>query len=122
MKRLMIIDDSSVIRKVAKHVLSKPDLVVVEAASGKEALALCAEQMPDTILCDVSLVDMEVVHFIAEVKKIKGASQPQIVVNHHEVNLPVIMRAKRAGATGFILKPFNRPTLLKRFRELNMAA
>ena len=47
MKRCMIGDDSSVIRKVAKRILGGPDMVVVEAGGGREALAMCAADMPD---------------------------------------------------------------------------
>lgn len=122
MKRLMIVDDSSVIRKVAKHVLGKPDVAIVEAGSGQEALSLCKEHMPDIIVCDVTLPDMMFIDFINSVKEMAEEAMPKIVVNHHEMNLPVIMKAKRAGAAGFLLKPFNRPTLLERFENLGLAA
>ena len=42
MKRCMFVDDSSVIRKVAKRILGGPDLLVVEAATGYDALDMCA--------------------------------------------------------------------------------
>lgn len=122
MKRLMIVDDSSVIRKVAKHVLGNPDIAIVEAESGKRALALCAEHLPDVIVCDVTLPDMTFLEFITSVKDVAEGNMPKILVNHHEVNLPVIMKAKRAGASGFILKPFNRPTLLQSFEQSGLAA
>ncbi len=122
MKRLMIVDDSSVIRKVAKHVLGKPGLAIVEAETGKEAISLCKEHMPDIIVCDVTLPDMVFVDFINSVKELAGPKMPKILVNHHEMNLPVIMKAKRAGAAGFLLKPFNRPSLLERFEEYGLAA
>lgn len=122
MKRLMIVDDSNVIRKVAKHVLGKPDVAIVEAESGKQALKLCAEHLPDIIVCDVTLPDMTFLEFITNLKEVSGGQMPKILVNHHEVNLPVIMKAKRAGASGFILKPFNRPTLLQSFQQLGLAA
>ena len=46
---------------------------------------------------------------------------PQIAICLTEVDIGAIMRAKRAGANGFILKPFNRAQLLERFRLLSAA-
>ena len=46
MKRCMFVDDSSVIRKVAKRILGGPDMIVVEAGSGLEALDMCRPRCP----------------------------------------------------------------------------
>ena len=45
--------------------------------------------------------------------------KPRIMVCLTEVDIGAIMRAKRAGAEGYLLKPFNRPQLSQRFRSLN---
>ena len=58
MKRCMFVDDSSVIRKVAKRILGGPDMLVIEAASGLDALDMCAADMPDIIVVDGALPDM----------------------------------------------------------------
>jgi len=52
----------------------------------------------------------------------EGAVKPQILISLVEVDVASIMRAKRAGAQGYLLKPFNRPQLLERFRVLKIAA
>lgn len=122
MKRCMIVDDSSVIRKVAKRILGSSDIVVIEAGSGGEALSLCAAEMPDAIMVDVSLPDMSADDFIRKAVAIECATPPSIAVCLSEVDIGTIMRAKRAGAKGYILKPFNRGQLLERFRQLQLAA
>jgi two-component system chemotaxis response regulator CheY len=119
MKRCMIVDDSSVIRKVAKRILGGPDLLVVEAASGRDALEMCAADMPDTIVVDGTLPDMSTDDFIREAVAISGPVKPTIAVCMAEMHLGAIMRAKRAGAKGYILKPFNRTQLLERFRAIH---
>ncbi|TIU51063.1 MAG: response regulator, partial [Mesorhizobium sp.] len=48
--------------------------------------------------------------------------KPQILISLVELDIASIMRAKRAGAQGYLLKPFNRPQLLERFRALKIAA
>ena len=56
--------------------------------------------------------------FIQRVRAIETPVKPQIVLCLIEVDIGAIMRAKRAGAQGYLLKPFNRSQLLERFRQL----
>lgn len=122
MKRCMFIDDSSVIRKVAKRILNGPDMLVIEVDNGADALDMCATDMPDIIVVDGGLPDMSAEDFIRRVRSIPSLVKPQIVVSLIEVDIGAIMRAKRAGAQGYLLKPFNRPQLLERFRQFDTAA
>lgn len=122
MKRCMFVDDSSVIRKVAKRILGGPDMLVVEASSGYEALEMCSADMPDIIVVDGDLPDISAEEFIRRVRAIETPIVPQIAICLLEVDLGRIMRAKRAGAQGYLLKPFNRAQLLERFRLLQAAA
>ena len=121
MKRCMFVDDSSVIRKVAKRILGGSDMLVVEAGSGLEALDMCQAQMPDIIVVDSALPDMLAAEFIQRVRGIQGQVKTQIILSVVEVDVGAIMRAKRAGADGYLLKPFNRSQLLERFRQLQAA-
>ena len=77
--------------------------------------------MPDIIVVDGSLHDMSAVEFIRRVRAIEAPVRPQIAICLTEVDIAAIMRAKRAGAQGYLLKPFNRPQLLERFRSLQAA-
>lgn len=122
MKRCMFVDDSAVIRKVAKRILGGPDLKIIEAATGFDAIAMCATDMPEIIVVDGALPDMSAVEFIRRVRAIDCSFKPQIAICLTEVDIGAIMRAKRAGAQGYLLKPFNRPQLLDRFRLLQAAA
>jgi two-component system chemotaxis response regulator CheY len=121
MKRCMFVDDSSVIRKVAKRILGGP-MIVIEAASGYDALEMCMHDMPDIIVVDAALPDLSAEEFIRRVRAIQGPVKPQIAICLTEVDIGAIMRAKRAGAQGYLLKPFNRPQLLQRFRSLELVA
>jgi two-component system, chemotaxis family, chemotaxis protein CheY len=122
MKRCMIVDGSSVIRKVARRILAGPEMAIVEAAHGDEALALCAADVPDVIIVDHALADMDVVDFIQRAMTIDPEFKPHVVLCMTEFDVGAMMRAKRAGAKGYILKPFNRPQLLERFRQMDLAA
>lgn len=122
MKRCMVVDDSSVIRKVATRILSGSGVQTVEAATGAQALSMCAAQMPDFIIVDNGLSDMAVADFIRHAMAIDDAIRPDIVVCMTRMDVGAIMRAKRAGARGYILKPFDRQQLIERIRELQVAA
>ena len=121
MKRCMFVDDSSVIRKVAKRILGGPDMVVVEAGSGLEALDMCQADMPNIIVVDSVLPDMSAVEFIQRARGILAEVKPQFLISLVEVDIGAIMRAKRAGAHGYLLKPFNRAQLVERFRQMQAA-
>ncbi|TIP99198.1 MAG: response regulator [Mesorhizobium sp.] len=122
MKRCMFIDDSSVIRKVAKRILGGSDMLVIEAASGLDAVEMCTADMPDIIVVDGALPDMQAEDVIRRIRAMEGPIQPQMLISLVEVDVASIMRAKRAGAQGYLLKPFNRPQLLESFRSLRFAA
>lgn len=121
MKRCLFVDDSSVIRKVAKRILGS-DMIVVEASTGVEAAEICADNMPDVIVIDGGLTDIQAVDLIRRIRAIESPVKPQILVSLVEVDVAAIMRAKRAGAQGYLLKPFNRAQLLESFRFLKIAA
>lgn len=122
MKRCMFVDGSSVIRKVAKRILGGPDMIVIEADTGAGAIEMCAAEMPDVIVVDGSLPDMETAAFIRTVRSIQSSVTPQVLISLVEMDIGAIMRAKRAGAQGYLLKPFNRGQLIERFRTLEIAA
>jgi two-component system, chemotaxis family, chemotaxis protein CheY len=122
MKRCMIVDGSSVIRKVARRILEGPGVTVVDASHGEEALSMCMAQMPDVIVVDSLMPDMDATEFIRRVSLLQPDRKPDVVLCMSQLDVGTIMRAKRAGAKGYILKPFNRPQLLERLREMNLAA
>ncbi|WP_367718318.1 response regulator [Nitratireductor sp. GISD-1A_MAKvit] len=122
MARCLIVDDSSVIRKVAKRILTSAEMMVTEAASGEEALDLSAHEMADIIIVDSSLPDMEPSELIRRLMAMPADFKPHILLCLVELDLGAIMRAKRAGAQGYMLKPFTRTQLLEQFRELQTAA
>ncbi|WP_157018711.1 response regulator [Mesorhizobium xinjiangense] len=122
MKRCMVVDDSSIIRKVVKRILGSPEMAVLEANNGSDALAMCAAEMPDSILVDGVLPDMATTEFIKSVRAMPESRNVRILVSMLAFDIGAIMRAKRAGAQGYMLKPFNRSQLMERFRELQAAA
>ena len=118
MKRCLIVDDSAVIRKVAKRILSTETLRILEAESGAMGLAVCRSELPEFIILDGTLPDYTPTEFVTTLKSwIEPERMPIVLVLVHELDIVPIMRAKRAGAAGYLLKPFDRESLIARFNE-----
>ncbi len=120
MKIVAVVDDSPVIRKVARRLIEDFGFVVVEAPDGQSALHLCNANMPDAILLDWDLPDMsglDVARGIAQLPKADGC---KIVYMTSEMLIPEMARAKRAGVSGFMMKPFNRKLLAAKFDEVGL--
>lgn len=112
MNRCLVIDDAPVIRKVATRILSSEGMEVEVADSGSSALSIFSEMRPDIILLDDWLPDMRSVDFLQSLQSMTGGAMPLVFLMVVEVDPVPIMRAKRAGAEGWILKPFDRPLLM----------
>lgn len=116
MQRLMIVDDSSVIRKVAKRILSDLDLLVAEAESAGQALAHCRSELPDLLIVDATLTDG--LELIANVRAMPGGDRVRIYYCLVEADLKSMMQGKRAGADDFLIKPFDRRILTRTFGRI----
>ncbi len=111
MKIFMIIDDSPVIRKVARRILEGMGHVVVEAVDGLDALEKCQANMPDAVIVDWEMPRMNGVEFITQFKFLKDSENTKLVFCTSEVNISEMTKAKRAGCHGYIVKPFTRDIL-----------
>lgn len=112
MQTCMIVDDSSVIRKVAGRIISKLDFAVCDAAGAADACALLDKgPLPDVLIVAGTLPDMAGDEFIRLVRARAGGRAPVILASLVEAHLGLMTRLKRAGATGFVYKPFDRAAL-----------
>ena len=111
MKILLIVDDSPVIRKVARRILEGMGHVVCEAIDGLDALEQCATNMPDVVIVDWDMPRMSGVEFLTQFQFIEGGEQTKLLFCTSEVNVTEMMKAKRAGCHGYIVKPFTRDIL-----------
>ena len=114
MLRCMIIDDSSVVRTVASRIVAGlGDVHVLEAPTARSGFDICADNMPDVVIIDGDLPDRPGIELLEELKGLDHNDKGSFLLLLSEMDLKSIMRAKRAGAAGFLLKPFDRDTLLE---------
>ncbi len=110
MKTCLIVDDSKVIRKVARYILEALDFAVVEAMDGQEALECCRLQNPDVILLDWNMPMMSGMEFLRAYRA--SISQgAKVIFCTTENGVGHIRAAIDAGADEYVMKPFDRETL-----------
>ena len=105
-KSCLIVDDSKVIRMVARKIMQELEFEIAEAADGKLALEACESRMPDAILLDWNMPVMSGIEFLRELRKRPGGDAPVVVFCTTENNLEHIQEAIEAGANEYIMKPF----------------
>lgn len=120
MKVFLLVDDAPVIRKVANRMLSDFGFIVIEAGDAYDALEKCRFKMPDSIIVDWDMPNMSGVEFIEEFKKLPNSENTKIIYSTSEILVSEMTKAKRAGATGFMMKPFNREILTHKLNELGI--
>ena len=121
MKTCLVVDDSKVIRKVARHILETMDFTVNEACDGREALDACVACPPDVILLDWNMPVMSGMEFLKVLRGTPQASQPKVVFCTTENDMAHIRAAIAAGADEYVMKPFDRETLQAKLQIVGVA-
>lgn len=120
MKTCLVVDDSRVIRKVARRIIEEMDFDVVEAADGVEALAWCRSSMPDAILLDWNMPAMNGIDFLRQLRQEPGGEDPVVVFCSVETDPRRIAEALNTGAAEYIMKPFDGDIIQSKFAEAGL--
>lgn len=120
MKTCLIVDDSKVIRKVARHILETLDFTVSEAVDGRDALTQCRASTPDVILLDWNMPVMTGIEFITRLRQTDGGDRPKVVFCTTENDVAHIREAISAGADEYVMKPFDHETLQIKLQLVGM--
>jgi two-component system chemotaxis response regulator CheY len=120
MKTCLIVDDSSVIRKVARRILEGLEFQIVEAENGEDAIETCKRQMPDAVLLDWNMPKMDGYDFLRELRRLSGGDKPKVVFCTTENDVAHIARALHAGANEYIMKPFDKDIVEAKFQEVGL--
>ena len=121
MKTCLVVDDSKVIRKVARHILETLDFRVEEAGDGREALTHCEATPPDVVLLDWNMPVMSGMEFLRALGKSGVSPRPKVVFCTTENGVAHIRAAIDAGADEYVMKPFDRETLHSKLSLVGMA-
>lgn len=111
MKRCLIIDDSKIIRMVARKIVQEFGFDVDESGDGPHALERCQEVMPDVILLDWKLPEMDGMTVLKELRALPSGDQPVVLFCTTEMDDAHIQDALSAGATDYVIKPYDGETI-----------
>ena len=120
MKQVLIVDDSAVIRKVARRILEGMKFQTSEAEDGEKGLEACSFLMPDAIMLDWSMPAVDGYEFLRELRRMPGGDRPKVLFCVSENDLGQIARAMHLGADDYIMKPFDRPIMQSKMHEIGL--
>ncbi|WP_167104201.1 response regulator [Sphingomonas oligoaromativorans] len=121
MKTCLVVDDSKVIRKVARHILETLEFTVTEAGDGQEALDRCRADSPDVVLLDWNMPVMSGIEFLRALGQEALDHRPKVIFCTTENGIAHIRAAIDAGADEYVMKPFDRETLESKFQLVGVA-
>ena len=116
----LVVDDSRVVRKVARRILEAHGFAVTEAGDGYEALESCRSRLPDCVLLDWNMPVMNGITFLRTLRAEFGASKPLVVFCTTENDLTHISEAIESGAQEYIMKPFDEEILLGKLSQVGL--
>jgi two-component system, chemotaxis family, chemotaxis protein CheY len=120
MKTCLVVDDSSVVRKIARRILEALGFEVTEAEDGEKALEVCKQAMPTAVLLDWNMPVMDGYEFLGHLRRMPGGDTPKVVFCTTENGMDHISRALDAGANEYIMKPFDKDIVAAKFQEVGL--
>ena len=120
MKSCLIVEDSKVIRMVARKILQGLHFHTSEAANGREALDACKARLPDAVLLDWDMPVMDGMEFLIELRKLSGGDAPVVVCCTTEIDIKHIQKAIECGANEYIMKPFDSDIIQAKFTQIGL--
>ena len=120
MKSCLVVDDSKIIRKVARRILEELNFDIREAVDGQDALDNCKNTMPDVVLLDWNMPVMNGLDFLKALRQTDGGTDPIVVFCTTENDMSHISAAISAGADEYIMKPFDREIIESKFVQVGL--
>jgi len=120
MKSCLVVDDSRVVRKVARRIIEDLGFSCEEAEDGVQAYEACAKAMPDAILLDWNMPNMSGIEFLEKLRSMDKGMTPKVVFCTTENDMTFIQRALSAGADEYIMKPFDGEIVATKFGQVGL--
>jgi two-component system chemotaxis response regulator CheY len=112
-KTILVVDDSNSIRQMLTFTLQDAGFAVVQGSNGQEGLSMLQSHKVDLVITDLNMPVMDGITFIREARKLGSAKFTPILMLTTETQPEKKAEGKQAGATGWLVKPFNPVKLLE---------
>lgn len=110
---IMTVDDASTMRQMIVFTLKSAGHDVLQACDGKDALSQLTSRKIDLVITDVNMPNMNGIELTRELRKLPHMQRTPILILTTESEQSKKMEGRSAGATGWIVKPFNQESLLQ---------
>jgi len=120
MKSCLVVDDSRVVRKVARRIVEDLGFACSEAEDGQKAYEACQGAMPDAILLDWNMPVMSGIEFLEKLRQMSNGGLPKVIFCTTENDMNHIQRAIQAGANEYIMKPFDSEIIQSKFTQIGL--
>lgn len=118
----LVVDDSAVVRKVARRILERYGFTVREAEDGQKALDACRAAMPRAVLLDRNMPVMDGIGFLRALRAEFGPDDPVVVMCTTEAGTEKILEGLEAGAHEYVMKPFDEEILRDKLVQAGLLA
>lgn len=118
MANILAVDDSASMRQMVAFTLKGAGHTVTEAADGAEALTLAKNNAYDLVLSDVNMPNLDGIGLAKELRALPNFKFTPILMLTTEAGMDKKQDGKAAGATGWIVKPFNPDQLLSTIKKV----
>ncbi len=121
MPHCLLVDDSRMIRKVSRRIISDIGYHVDEAENGEEALKKCKIAMPDLIILDWDMPVMTGLEFLVALRKEPATKRPKVVFCTTKKDTFDIHKGIDHGADEYVTKPFDEASLMEKLKKIGAA-
>jgi two-component system, chemotaxis family, chemotaxis protein CheY len=116
MKTCLIVDDSRVVRKLARLMLEDLEFECTEVDDGPQALEAVKASMPDLVFLDWNMPQMSGIDVMRQLRALPGGNRPKIVFCSVYNEMNYIKEALDAGADEYIMKPFDNDIVISKLQ------
>lgn len=117
----LVVDDSATVRSILCRILRQLGFATREAADGVKALEHCRERMPDVVLMDWNMPEMNGLECVRALRALPNGHKPKVIFCTTMSELADIEQALEAGADEYIMKPFDAELLRIKLEQVGFA-
>ena len=120
-KRILVVDDEARVREMIEFRLRQYGFDVIQAADGREALAIASKEQPDLVLLDVMMPELDGFQVCSRLKQHEATQHIPVVMLTAKAEAKDVTRAFNSGAADYVVKPYD-PVVLQQKVVQNLAA
>lgn len=115
---ILVVDDEDMTRKLLRLMLERDGFVIAEAEDGQHALEVIAQQLPDMVILDVMMPNMDGFATCQKIRSRPESAHLPIILLSARTQAEAVHAGLQAGANRYITKPISKPELLQAIAEL----